>query len=80
VHDLDGVLATQRPPHHPEQAFMFAGIPEGSPYRNKPEVAQTMQRIALERLAEARKSLKTDSDGARELATSVLICTGFLRR
>ncbi|MFT3921213.1 MAG: FHA domain-containing protein [Myxococcales bacterium] len=57
--------------------FLFAGIPEGNPYRLKPDVTQTMQRVAMGRLSQARKSLKSNPAEARRLATSVLDMYGL---
>jgi hypothetical protein len=57
--------------------FMFAGIPEGSAYSEKADVRQTMQRVAIGRLSEARQLLKSNSTGARDLATSVLDMYGL---
>jgi pSer/pThr/pTyr-binding forkhead associated (FHA) protein len=57
--------------------FLFAGIPEGNPYRVKPDVSQTMQRVALGRLSQARKALKSNPGEARRLAGSVLDMYGL---
>jgi|GEM_PF-1674751 len=57
--------------------FLFAGIPDASPYRDKPDVTQTMQRVAMGRLIQARKSLKSNPPEARRLATSVLDMYGL---
>lgn len=57
--------------------FLFAGIPEGSPYRERPEVKQTMQRVALGRLTQARKTLKTNPAETRKIALSVLDMYGL---
>jgi pSer/pThr/pTyr-binding forkhead associated (FHA) protein len=57
--------------------FLFAGIPDGSPLRDKAEVKQTMQRIALGRLTDARKALKTDPEETRKVAHSVLDMYGL---
>jgi pSer/pThr/pTyr-binding forkhead associated (FHA) protein/tetratricopeptide (TPR) repeat protein len=57
--------------------FLFAGIPDGSSYRLKPEVTQTMQRVAMGRLTQARKALKTNPAEARKLAGSVLDMYGL---
>lgn len=57
--------------------FLFAGISEGSPFRNKPEVVQTMQRAAMARLIQARKLLRSSPAEARRLAESVLDMYGL---
>ncbi len=57
--------------------FLFAGITEDSPFRNKPEVVQTMQRVAMGRLIQARKLLRTNTAEARRLAVSVLDMYGL---
>jgi pSer/pThr/pTyr-binding forkhead associated (FHA) protein len=57
--------------------FLFAGIPDGNPYRTKPDVTQTMQRVALGRLTQARKALKSNPAEARRLAGSVLDMYGL---
>lgn len=57
--------------------FLFAGISETSPFRAKPEVAQTMQRVAMGRLIQARRSLRGNPAEARRLAGSVLDMYGL---
>jgi hypothetical protein len=57
--------------------FLFAGIPDGSSLRDKPEVRQTMQRIALGRLSEARAQLRSKPEETRKLAHSVLDMYGL---
>lgn len=57
--------------------FLFAGIPEGNPYRSKSDVTQTMQRVALGRLSQARKNIKSNPAEARRLAGSVLEMYGL---
>jgi ABC transport system ATP-binding/permease protein len=52
--------------------FLFAGIPDSHPYREHPEVKQTSEKVARERLARARRELRTSPVAARELASSVL--------
>jgi hypothetical protein len=52
--------------------FLFAGIPDAHPYRERPEVKQTSERVARERLARAKRELRTAPVPARELLSSVL--------
>ena len=52
--------------------FLFAGIPDNHAYRDRPEVRTTIQRVAEDRLARARKQLKPAPSDARNLASSVL--------
>jgi pSer/pThr/pTyr-binding forkhead associated (FHA) protein len=52
--------------------FLFAGIPDGHAYRDKPEVRTTTERVAQERLVKARKLLRSNPGESRELASSVL--------
>jgi pSer/pThr/pTyr-binding forkhead associated (FHA) protein/outer membrane protein assembly factor BamD (BamD/ComL family) len=57
--------------------FLFAAIPDDSPYRLKPEVPQTMQRVAMGRLSQARKLIKSNPVEAQRLARSVLDMYGL---
>jgi ABC transport system ATP-binding/permease protein len=52
--------------------FLFAGIPDDHAYRKRPEVKSTIERVAQDRLARARKQLKSAPAEARNLASSVL--------
>jgi ABC transport system ATP-binding/permease protein len=52
--------------------FLFAGIPDNHAFRERPEVRQVIERVALDRLARARKQLRVAPAEARELASSVL--------
>jgi len=56
--------------------FLFAGIPDGSPLREKPEVKTATEKVAQDRIGRAKKSLKTAPVDARELASSVLEMQG----
>jgi pSer/pThr/pTyr-binding forkhead associated (FHA) protein len=57
--------------------FLFAGIPNDSAYRSKPEVLDTARKVAQERLVAARKELKSNSAEAKRLAGSVLEMHGL---
>jgi ABC transport system ATP-binding/permease protein len=52
--------------------FLFAGIPDDHAFREKPEVKLATERVAQDRLARAKKQLRSSPAEARELATSVL--------
>jgi ABC transport system ATP-binding/permease protein len=52
--------------------FLFAGIPDDHAFRERPEVRNTIDRVAADRLGRARKLLRTNPGEARELASSVL--------
>ena len=59
-----------------EDAYeMFAGLPIG--YREKPELKQASQRVALARLSEARSQLRSNPREARRLASMVLEMPGL---
>jgi pSer/pThr/pTyr-binding forkhead associated (FHA) protein len=57
--------------------FLFAGIPDDSPYRLKPEIVDTTRRVAQDRLLSARKELKNNPAEAKRLANSVLEMHGL---
>lgn len=55
--------------------FLFAGLPES--YRDRAEIKQATQRVALARLTEARKQLRSNPSEAKRLASSVLEMPGL---
>jgi pSer/pThr/pTyr-binding forkhead associated (FHA) protein len=57
--------------------FLFAGIPDDSPYRTRPDVVDTTRKVAQERLLTARKELKSNPSEAKRLASSVLEMHGL---
>jgi ABC transport system ATP-binding/permease protein len=57
--------------------FLFAGIPDDSPYRSRPEVLDTARKVAQERLVAARKELRGNPAEAKRLAGSVLDMHGL---
>jgi pSer/pThr/pTyr-binding forkhead associated (FHA) protein/tetratricopeptide (TPR) repeat protein len=57
--------------------FLFAGIPDDSAYRSKPEIVETTRRVAEGRLSKARKELKANPAEAKHLANSVLEMRGL---
>lgn len=57
--------------------FLFAGIPDDSPFRSRPDVIDTARKVAHERLLRARKTLRSDSAEAKRLANSVLEMEGL---
>ena len=57
--------------------FLFAGMPEDSPYHKTPEVQQASQRIARSRLADAKRQLKSNPAEARRLARTVIEMPGL---
>jgi pSer/pThr/pTyr-binding forkhead associated (FHA) protein len=57
--------------------FLFAGIPDDSSYRSRPEVLDTARKVAQERLVAARKELKGNPAEAKRLAGSVLDMHGL---
>ena len=57
--------------------FLFAGIPDDHAFRHRPEVKVTITRVAEERLARAKKQVRSAPTQARELATSVLDMQGI---
>jgi pSer/pThr/pTyr-binding forkhead associated (FHA) protein len=52
--------------------FLFAGIPDGHAFRDRPEVKNAIERVADDRLARARRQVKSAPAEARKLAHSVL--------
>ncbi|MDB4975685.1 MAG: hypothetical protein JWN48_4026, partial [Myxococcaceae bacterium] len=56
--------------------FLFAGIPDEHPLRQRPEVKATTDKVAADRLARAKKELRTAPLDARDLASSVLEMQG----
>lgn len=59
--------------------FLFAGIPDDHAFRDRPEVKSTIDRVAQERIARAKKLARTSPVEARELATSVLDMQGVVK-
>jgi pSer/pThr/pTyr-binding forkhead associated (FHA) protein/tetratricopeptide (TPR) repeat protein len=57
--------------------FLFAGIPDDSAYRDKPDIVDTTRRVAQERLVKARKELKPNPAEAKRLANSILEMHGL---
>jgi pSer/pThr/pTyr-binding forkhead associated (FHA) protein len=57
--------------------FLFAGIPDDSPLRTRPDVVDTTRKVAQERLLTARKQLKSDPAETKRLASSVLEMQGL---
>lgn len=57
--------------------FLFAGIPDNHAFRERPEVKNTTERVAQERLARARRQLRVAPGEAHELASSVLDMQGI---
>jgi pSer/pThr/pTyr-binding forkhead associated (FHA) protein len=57
--------------------FLFAGIPDDSAYRSRPEVLDTARKVAQERLLAARKELRNNPTEAKRLAGSVLDMRGL---
>jgi pSer/pThr/pTyr-binding forkhead associated (FHA) protein/tetratricopeptide (TPR) repeat protein len=59
-----------------EDAYrLFAELPDD--YQRRPELAQVAQRVALARLTEARRLLRSDAPEAKRLASSVLELKGI---
>jgi pSer/pThr/pTyr-binding forkhead associated (FHA) protein len=56
--------------------FLFAGIPDDHAFRERPEVKITTDRVAQERIARAKKLVRSSPTEARELASSVLEMQG----
>jgi len=57
--------------------FLFAGIPDDSGYRTRPEVLDTARKVAQERLVAARKELRNNPAETKRLAGSVLDMHGL---
>lgn len=56
--------------------FLFAGIPDDHAFRERPEVKITTDRVAQERIARAKKLVRSSPTEATELASSVLEMQG----
>ncbi|MDB4987605.1 MAG: hypothetical protein JWN04_2783 [Myxococcaceae bacterium] len=56
--------------------FLFAGIPDNHPLRERPEVRSTTDKVAQDRLVRAKKELRSAPLDARDLASSVLEMQG----
>jgi pSer/pThr/pTyr-binding forkhead associated (FHA) protein len=56
--------------------FLFAGIPDDHAFRDRPEVKITTDRVAQERIARAKKLVRSAPAEAKELAGSVLEMQG----
>lgn len=50
----------------------FSSLPEGSPYRERPEIKQAAMRLAQARLGDAKRALRTNPAEAQRLARAVL--------
>ncbi len=55
--------------------FLFAGLPDA--YQQRPEITQANQRVAMARLSEARKQLRTNPQETQRIAKSVLDMQGL---
>jgi ABC transport system ATP-binding/permease protein len=56
--------------------FLFAGIPDDHAFRERPEVKNTIDRVAQDRITRAKKQLTKNPAEARGLASSVMDMQG----